>query len=153
MDLPAARPPSLLGLSTYLLSQTGKTARARLAQRLADRGLKLWHMATLAALADFGPHVQRELAARLAMDPSDVAKVVDELAAAGYVDRSRDPGDRRRVAVTLTGAGRATLAELDTEARQVQDDILAPLSLAERAQIHVLLEKVYGGLRRTSDPA
>ncbi|GAA4568966.1 MarR family winged helix-turn-helix transcriptional regulator [Planotetraspora kaengkrachanensis] len=149
MDLSTGRPPSLLGLSTYLLSLTGKAARAGLAERLAARGLRLWHMATLAALADFGPHAQRDLATRLAMDPSDVAKVVDELAVAGYVDRSRDPGDRRRVAVTLTDSGRTALAELDADARRVQDEILAPLSREDRLRLHTLLRKVYGGLGRS----
>ncbi|GII34424.1 MarR family winged helix-turn-helix transcriptional regulator [Planotetraspora mira] len=136
-------PPSLLGLSTYLLSLTGKAARGRLADRLAERGLRLWHMAVLAALADFGPHVQRALANRLSLDPSDVAKVVDELAVAGHVDRVRDAADRRRVAVSLTPAGRALLAELDAEARRVQDELLAPLSQAERTELQEMLRKVY----------
>jgi len=138
-----AAPPSLLGLSTYLLSLTGKAARGRLADRLAERGLRLWHMAVLAALADFGPHVQRALANRLSLDPSDVAKVVDELAVAGHVDRVRDAADRRRVAVSLTPAGRAVLAELDAEARRVQDELLAPLSQAERTELQEMLRKVY----------
>jgi DNA-binding MarR family transcriptional regulator len=138
-----AAPPSLLGLSTYLLSLTGKAARGRLADRLAERGLRLWHMAVLASLADFGPHVQRALANRLSLDPSDVAKVVDELAVAGHVDRVRDAADRRRVAVSLTPAGRAVLAELDAEARRVQDELLAPLSQAERTELQEMLRKVY----------
>jgi DNA-binding MarR family transcriptional regulator len=139
-------PPSLLDLSTYLLSKIGRTARTRLADRLAARGLKLWHMAVLAALADFGPHVQRELSLRLGVDPSDVAKVVDELASAGYVDRARDPADRRRVAVTLTPEGRAALADLDAEARRVQDELLAPLRPEERTQLAGMLRRVFAGL-------
>ncbi|GII51089.1 hypothetical protein Psi02_75130 [Planotetraspora silvatica] len=145
-----AAPPSLLGLSTYLLSLTGKAARGRLADRLAERGLRLWHMAVLAALADFGPHVQRALANRLSLDPSDVAKVVDELAVAGHVDRVRDAADRRRVAVSLTPAGRAVLAELDAEARRVQDELLAPLSQAERADLQEMLSKVYARIHSQS---
>ncbi|GAA1262639.1 MarR family winged helix-turn-helix transcriptional regulator [Planotetraspora silvatica] len=150
MVMSDAAPPSLLGLSTYLLSLTGKAARGRLADRLAERGLRLWHMAVLAALADFGPHVQRALANRLSLDPSDVAKVVDELAVAGHVDRVRDAADRRRVAVSLTPAGRAVLAELDAEARRVQDELLAPLSQAERADLQEMLSKVYARIHSQS---
>ncbi|MCU7827033.1 MarR family winged helix-turn-helix transcriptional regulator [Kitasatospora sp. DSM 101779] len=145
MNEPTAVPPSLLDLSTYLLSRTGKTARARLAERLADRGLRLWHMAVLAALTDFGPHVQRDLAVRLSVDPSDIAKVVDELAAAGRVDRSRDAADRRRIRVTATDTGRALLRELQDEAEAVQAELLAPLSRAERTQLHGLLRRVFDG--------
>ncbi len=138
-----ATPPTLLDLSTYLLSKTGKTARERLATRLAAHDLRLWHMAVLAALADFGPHAQRDLAARLGIDSSDLVRVIDDLAAADRVERTRDTTDRRRVQVTLTPAGRTTLADLQTEARIVQADLLAPLTPAEQAQLHALLLRVH----------
>ncbi|MFE2108767.1 MarR family winged helix-turn-helix transcriptional regulator [Kitasatospora sp. NPDC059463] len=142
----ASTPPTLLDLSTYLLSRTGKAARARLAERLARRGLRLWDMAVLAALADFGPHAQRDLVRRLGVDPSDMAKVADGLAAAGYVERARDTADRRRVSVTVTDAGRALLAELRAEALAVQDEVLAPLSAEERQVLHELLGRLHARL-------
>lgn len=146
-----ATPPSLLNLTSYLLSKTGKAARQCQAQRLAARDLRLWHLSTLAALADFGPHVQRELSARLAIDPSDVVKVVDDLASAGHVERTRDTADRRRVLVTLTPAGRAALAELRDEAEQAQEALLAPLTPAERTQLHHLLLRIHQGIAAPAD--
>lgn len=143
MDDLRAAPPSLTGLTTYLLSRTGKIARGRLAGRFTGRGLRLWHHAVLAALADFGPHVQRDLAVRLAIDPSDMAKIVDELAGAGNVERARDAADRRRITVTLTDGGRELLAELDAEAEAVQNDVLEPLTEDEREQLDALLRKVF----------
>ncbi|MCX4445193.1 MarR family winged helix-turn-helix transcriptional regulator [Streptomyces sp. NPDC087866] len=142
-------PPSLLGMTTYLMSKTGKAARGRLADRLAERGLRLWHMAVLAALADFGPHVQREIAARLSIDRSDVVKIVDGLGAAGLVGRARDTADRRRVTVTVTPAGRALLEDLESEAVAVQEEVLTPLNARERAQLTALLLRVHEGLRET----
>ncbi|SFY33095.1 MarR family winged helix-turn-helix transcriptional regulator [Streptomyces atratus] len=136
-------PPSLLGLTTYLLSKTGKAARSRLAARLADRDMRLWHMAVLSALVDFGPHVQRELASRLGIDRSDIVKIVDDLAVAGLIDRARDTGDRRRVTVTPTPAGRAALRELQAEALTVQETLLAPLTGSEQAQLAALLRRVH----------
>lgn len=136
-------PPSLLGLTTYLMSKTGKTARGRLAARLAERGLRLWHMAVLSALADFGPHVQRELASRLGIDRSDIVKIVDDLAVAGFVDRARDVDDRRRVTVTLAPAGREVLSELQAEALAVQKELLAPLNRREQDQLAALLRRVH----------
>jgi DNA-binding MarR family transcriptional regulator len=145
-DAGRAAPPSLVGLSTYLLSLTGKAARGRLAERLAGQGLRLWHMAVLAALADFGPQAQRDLCARLSVDPSDMAKVVEQLARGGHVERTRDAADRRRVVVALTGEGRALLDRLTADAERVQDELLAPLDAGERAELHALLVKVYGGV-------
>lgn len=148
MDDLRALPPSLTGLTTYLLSRTGKIARNRLAGRFAERGLRLWHHAVLAALADFGPHVQRDLAVRLAIDPSDMAKIVDELAGAGAVERARDTADRRRVSVALTEPGRTLLAELDAQAQEVQNEVLDPLGAAERDQLNTLLAKMFADLER-----
>lgn len=139
---PDALPPTLLGLSTFLLARIGRTARARLADQLAERGLRLWDMAVLAAIADFGPQAQRDLVRRLGIDPSDLAKVADQLGAAGYVERSRDQADRRRVSVSVTAAGRELLAELEARARTVQDEVLAPLDPAERRVLQELLLRV-----------
>ncbi|MFD8785879.1 MarR family winged helix-turn-helix transcriptional regulator [Kitasatospora sp. NPDC059599] len=153
IDPPPELPPTLLDLSSYLLSRIGKAARGRLADRLAERGLRLWDMAVLASLADFGPQAQRDLVRRLGLDPSDLAKVVEQLAVAGYVERARDPADRRRVSVSVTGAGRALLAELDVQARVVQDEVLAPLDVGEREVLQSLLLRVHRGLgERRSGP-
>ncbi|WP_030192603.1 MarR family winged helix-turn-helix transcriptional regulator [Streptomyces sp. NRRL S-87] len=145
-------PPSLTDLTTYLLSRTGKRARGLLGVRLAARGLRLWHMAVLAALADFGPHAQRDLAQRLAIHPSDTAKVLEELGRLGQVGRERDPSDRRRIVVTLTGPGRAALAELREEALEVQERVLAPLTDAERTQLQALLLRVHSALPEPGAP-
>ncbi|MFI6992339.1 MarR family transcriptional regulator [Nonomuraea wenchangensis] len=61
--------------------------------------------------ADSGPRSQRDLAVTLAIDPSDVTKVLDELVSAGHVERTRDPRDRRRIHVKLTPAGSDALAD------------------------------------------
>ncbi|MFD0019995.1 MarR family winged helix-turn-helix transcriptional regulator [Streptomyces sp. NPDC058382] len=140
-------PPSLLELTTYLMSRTGKVARGRLAEQLTARGLRLWHMGVLAALVDFGPHAQRELADRLSVDRSDIVKIVDDLAGARLAERARDTADRRRVTVTVSPAGRALLDRLHAEVLTVQDDLLAPLTGAERTQLTDLLRRVYDHVR------
>jgi DNA-binding MarR family transcriptional regulator len=96
--------------------------------------------------------VQRALATRLSVDPSDIAKVVDELAAAGWVGRTRDPADRRRVRVTVTPEGRTALAALRSDAEAVQDDLLAPLDAAERDRLTALLRRVFDHLQADPDP-
>jgi DNA-binding MarR family transcriptional regulator len=136
-------PPSLLELNAYLLSKTGRYARRLATIRLAERGLQMRHMAVLAALSDFGPHIQRDLAARLDQDPSDVVKTLDDLSAHGQIERTRDPVDRRRSLVSITEAGHAALAELLAESTAAEDDLLAPLSPAERELMHALLLRVH----------
>jgi DNA-binding MarR family transcriptional regulator len=140
---PLETPPTLTALTAYLLSRTGRTARSRIAADLAAQGLRLWHMAVLAALADFGPHTQRDLAARLAIDPSDIVKVLDDLTTTHDVTRTRDPADRRRTIVTLTPQGATTLAAQVTAAHSTQSTLLAPLTPPERETLHALLLRVF----------
>ncbi|MFJ9641472.1 MarR family winged helix-turn-helix transcriptional regulator [Streptomyces sp. NPDC101206] len=140
---PAHPTPGLAAFTPYLLSKVGRTARARVGDRLAARGLRMWHMAVLSSLAADGPQPQRDLATRLAVHPSDMAKVLDELTRAGWVDRERDSDDRRRITATLTAAGRTALAELEAEVAAVQDALLAPLDADERNTLHRLLLRLH----------
>ncbi|WP_457029070.1 MarR family winged helix-turn-helix transcriptional regulator [Kitasatospora sp. P5_F3] len=132
----------LLGLTTYLMSSTGRTARAGLAASVARRGLRLWHVAVLEALVEAGSLAKGELAVRLDINPSDVVKVVDDLGGQGYLACTRSARDRRRIDVSATPAGRALLAELAEELAAVEQDLLAPLTDGERVQLAVLLSRL-----------
>ncbi|MBV1856453.1 MarR family winged helix-turn-helix transcriptional regulator [Catellatospora tritici] len=151
MEDPRDPPPTLTSIDSYLLSLTGKAGRNRIADRLAARGLRLWHMAVLAALADFGPHAQRDLSARLGVDPSDMAKIVDQLADGGHVARTRDAADRRRVLIDIADQGRILLRDLMRDAAEVDRLLLAALTPAEQARFHTLLLKVFTAVRATPD--
>ncbi|GAB5471551.1 MAG: MarR family winged helix-turn-helix transcriptional regulator [Rhodospirillales bacterium] len=59
------------------------------------------------------PHTVRGLAEALAISKPAVTRALDRLAAAGYLERTRDASDRRSVLVTVTAEGEAFLAELD----------------------------------------
>ncbi|MEU3748972.1 MULTISPECIES: winged helix DNA-binding protein [Streptomyces] len=136
-------PPSVLDLHAYLLTAIGKAARRRLTERLTARGLRLWHLTVMALLADLGPQMKTALATRLDMNASDLVKIVNDLDRAGHVDCVRDTADRRRVVVRLTDEGRTALAELSADIASADDDILAPLSPAERDQLGSLLRRVH----------
>jgi DNA-binding MarR family transcriptional regulator len=53
-----------------------------------------------------------DVAAELAVSKQAASQLVDTLVARGYVERSPDPDDRRRVTVGLTERGRAAAAEI-----------------------------------------
>jgi DNA-binding MarR family transcriptional regulator len=135
------RPVRLTALTTYLLSQTAKIAKRELDECLAARGMRLRHMAVLAAL-DEAATTQLELGRRLAIDPSDVTATVDDLEAAALVARTPDPADRRRKVVTLTRRGRREIAELDRLARQLAESLLEPVPERRRRQLHADLLRV-----------
>src|SRR4051794_40647799 len=102
-------PPRLLAQPAYVLSLLGRAARAGAIEAIAAQGLRLGHVAVLAALEDFGPSAQRVLGARLRQDPSDVLRLLDDLQAKSYITRAPDPDDRRRHRVTITVKGQRAL--------------------------------------------
>lgn len=87
---------------------------------LAGQDLSPPQYRTLSIL-DSGTSLASAVAERLAVRPPSVTSVVDGLEARGLVQRCAADGDRRRVALVLTDAGRAVLAEADAtlEARLV----------------------------------
>ncbi|MBT2370213.1 winged helix DNA-binding protein [Streptomyces sp. ISL-10] len=135
--------PSVLRLNAYLMYAIGKAARRRLSEKLTARGLRLWHLTVLALLADIGPQSKGTLASRLDMNQSDLVKIVNDLTKAQHVDCVRDTADRRRVVVRLTPEGRAALNRLNADIASTDDDLLSPLTEAERAQLGSLLRRVH----------
>jgi MarR family transcriptional regulator, lower aerobic nicotinate degradation pathway regulator len=137
-----AMPSRLMGMPTWLLSQTSAQAHRLLSEELAAVGSIGYHYRLLAALQEFGPASQAALGRRTRMDRSDVVAALNDLAGRGLVERSPDPADRRRNIITITPAGTKQLQLLDGVLAGVQDMLLAPLSPAERAQLTRLLARV-----------
>jgi MarR family transcriptional regulator, lower aerobic nicotinate degradation pathway regulator len=75
---------------------------------------------------------------------SDVAAAVSRLTGRGLVARAPDPADRRRNVISITPAGTTHLRRLDELLDGVQDELLAPLSRAERQQLIRLLHQILG---------
>jgi DNA-binding MarR family transcriptional regulator len=96
----------------------------------------------LAALEDLGPASQATVGRRAEMDRSDVVAALNELEADGLVERAPDPEDGRRKIVTITAAGRRRLKKLDGVVGSVQEQLLEPLSAAERARLTSLLGRI-----------
>jgi DNA-binding MarR family transcriptional regulator len=132
MSSTSVRPPSLLALPSYLTSQVARFGYRHLEKCLADHGLLLGHHAVLTALDDFGSLSQQQLADCLAFDKSHLVGRIDHLEDRGLVERTKDPVDRRKHQVRITGDGRALLAELHPHAQRSQERFLEALSDTER---------------------
>jgi DNA-binding MarR family transcriptional regulator len=131
-------------LPTWLLSRSSGRAHRLLADAFTAAGARGYHYRVLAALEDLGPASQATVGRRAEMDRSDVVAALNELEADGFVERAPDPEDRRLKIVTITAAGRRRLKKLDEVVGSVQEELLAPLSAAERAELIRLLSRVAG---------
>jgi DNA-binding MarR family transcriptional regulator len=138
-------PDRLQVLPTWLISQVEIRAHRQLTERLAAAGSRGYHYRLLAALDEFGPASQASLGRRTGMNRSDVVPAVNELVGQGLAERTGDAADRRRNIITMTPAGAAQLQRLDAVLAAVQDELLAPLSPAERADFARLLTRILAG--------
>ena len=137
-----ATPARLRGMPSWLLGRAAMHAHRLVSEGLAGAGARGYHYRLLAALAEFGPASQAELGRRTGIDRSYVVEAVNELENGGLVERARDPDDRRRNVVTITPAGLRQLRRLDEVLADIQDEVFAPLSADERAQLARLLARV-----------
>ena len=126
-------------MPTWLLSRSSARAHRLLGDAFAAVGARGYHYRLLAALEELGPSSQATLGRSAELDRSDVVTALDELEAAALVERSPDPDDGRRKIVTMTAAGRRRLLKLDEVVAGVQEELLAPLSTGERAELVRLL--------------
>jgi DNA-binding MarR family transcriptional regulator len=87
----------------------------RLARRLRSEravdSMSDGQFAVLAALKVHGPHTLGELAERERVSAPSMNRTVNCLVESGYVTRTPDSGDRRKVIIDLTDTGREVVAE------------------------------------------
>jgi len=94
-------------LASDLRVVIGQLVRRLRAER---RDLSLAQVTVLGRLDRVGPCGVSDLAAGERVRPQSMASTVAALLATGLVSRAPDPGDRRRVLIALTPAGREALA-------------------------------------------
>ncbi|MCW3064802.1 MAG: MarR family transcriptional regulator, partial [Solirubrobacterales bacterium] len=132
----------ILEMPTWLITRAYAYSHRLLAEGFAAADARGYHYRLLAALEEFGPASQADLGRRTSIDRSDVVAALNELADRGLIRRSPDPDDRRRNIVTITPGGTEQLRTLAQVLTGVQDQLLAPLSPAERTQLTGLLTRL-----------
>jgi len=77
------------------------------------------------------PMRQKDLAASLVLDGSSVVRLLDQLEAAGLIERREETGDRRAKTITVTSRGMAIIDRVEAASRDVRAATLAGLSDAD----------------------
>jgi DNA-binding MarR family transcriptional regulator len=134
-----------------LLALLGQDAMRRLRDAHTAHNLMPRQFQLLGLLDDHGPMGQRELGHAMATDPSILVTLLNPLEADGFLSRTRDPADRRRHVVTLTGAGRRRLKRAAKAQREAEDAIFAGLSADQRDQLRELLIALRDSREAASD--
>ena len=97
--------------------------------------------ALLYAVRESAPMRQQDLCERLWLDPNNCVLLLNEVEALSYVERRRDPEDRRRHVVDITPEGRRALERAEQAQAGLEGEILGALSEEERETLYRLLSK------------
>lgn len=126
-----------------LLTQLSRLVNRRSTPELLGQTLK--ELATLSFLRDFPETTQQSLTDGLCIDANYCVLLLNDLEEANYVERRRDPSDRRRHIVTMTDQGRKALHHAEAAQQTLEDEILVGLTSEERAKLALLLRKALDG--------
>lgn len=137
--------------SGALLAHLARRIRLRSESVLSPLGLRPRHLVALTVLRNGGGISQQALASTLEMDGTNLVGLLNELEAAGLVERRRSPSDRRRHLVELTDAGRHRLSEAECALANAEDEVLGALDPAERDTLYELLRRAAAGSTTCSE--
>lgn len=131
-------PMELIGrfarLTAYLSQEMGQT--------FAQHGLNAASFDVLATLLRAGPpHAlsPNQLLASMMVTSGTMTNRIDQLVKDAYVERVKNPKDKRSVLIQLTPHGFATIDAAVTDHVATQARLVAPLSLEDKAGLNALL--------------
>ncbi|MET8161257.1 MarR family winged helix-turn-helix transcriptional regulator [Sphaerisporangium sp. NPDC005289] len=121
------------GDTGILLAKAGELFAELLEAAVEPFGLRAKDVIVLTAIDSVGPQSQQQLARTHGIDRTTMVSVVDGLERLGLVQRARNPDDRRKYAIGLTGEGQALLRyKLGPAMLNALDTFLAPFTPGER---------------------
>jgi len=127
----------------HLLRRAHQRASAIFAAELGDAyQITPTQYAALVKLHDLGAQSQNRLGRLIAMDPATIQGVIRRLEERRLIERSGDPGDRRRATLRLSEAGVALVRAMIPHGIEVSEATLAPLDEAERRAFLAHLAKL-----------
>lgn len=128
-------PESLDREILYLLNDVARLIKTRADQRARTHGMTRAQWVILSRLERQPGQTQNELAAIVEVEPITIARLVDRLEQAGYVERRADPRDRRVWRLHLTPAAEPILRELKKHKGELRDEVTQGMDRAELDQI------------------
>ena len=134
-----------------LLTQLSRLVSRRSTPELLGQTLK--ELAALSFLRDYDETSQQALTDGLCIDANYCVLLLNDLEANDFVERRRDPSDRRRHLVSMTELGRQALRQAEAAQQSLEDEILGALNDDERNELAHLLRKDIDGVNAHSAQA
>jgi MarR family transcriptional regulator for hemolysin len=132
-----------------MTNDVARLLRRNFNRRAQPLGLTQVQWRALARLARNEGMRQVDLAESLELQPMTVARLIDRMEAAGWVQRRPDPGDRRAVRLFLTPKAEPMIERIRALAAETRADAFAGLTPAALDAFYDTLHLIKGNLLRT----
>jgi DNA-binding MarR family transcriptional regulator len=136
----------------FLLHDVARLSRKRIEQRMRTLGLTRAQWSVLAHIARNEGIKQNALAAILEVEPITLARILDRLQAAGFIERRPHPEDRRAWLPHLTAKAHPVLDQLFAHGAATREEALAGFSAEEREELIELLLRMKSNLCDNAAP-
>ncbi len=121
---------------SYVVARLERAVRQAIAERVRPYGLTTLQYTTLSVLGRRrGGLSNAQLARRSYMTPQSMSEVIEALERAGLIKRHPHPNHRRVLPATLTAKGRRVLAACEGAVGEMEEEMMAELSPAERSSL------------------
>lgn len=126
----------------FLLNDVARLMRRNFNRRVQKLGLTQAQWQVIAYLMHNAGMRQTDLAAVLEVQPISVARLIDRMAAAGWVERRPDPNDRRAVNLYLTSKAEPIAHELRAAGAAVREKTTRGLTPEQTALLYECLQEM-----------
>ena len=140
-DNPAGEAPSAVEVVGTLMRLLHAIRRGQ-RMRLGERDLSGPRSRVLAAVAEARPVRMGDLAGRLGLTARTITTLVDALEQEGLIERQADQTDRRATLIDMTPTGCQYYDQVSAGLAELAEQIVGPLSAAERRQLLALLARM-----------
>lgn len=130
----------------FLVADLSRMMRQDFQRRLVGSSLTLAQARALVYLASHQGIRQIDLAKLLEVQPITLARLIDQLAEAGLVERRADAADRRAYRIFLTAAATPHLTAIREVGAAIQADVLRTFDEQEAAAVLIALGKMRSNL-------
>lgn len=139
-DLARHLPARLGRLSTHIAGRIARLCRSRFSLSPPE-----WRI--VAILGQQGAMSANAVVVQTAVDKVRVSRGISRLLDGGLITRDSDPSDRRRAILKLTSAGQETYRQIVPLVQEVEAEMMADLSGAERDVLEQTLTQIEVSLR------
>ena len=130
----------------FLLGKVLQQMENQFASGLVDFNINARQYGVLLFIEDNPYSSQKDISENLQIDRTTMVSHIDHLENIGFVERTKNPNDRRSYSLMITGKGKEVLDSRWEFLADVESEVLTPLNEQEKLLLKEFLIKIWSSL-------